>query len=93
MNNYEGVFILKASLDNEAQEKAVEEIKTVITKNKGEVEQVQTWGKKKLAYLIKKQPEGIYYLVNFKLAPSALKKVENTYKLNDLILRVLLVRK
>ncbi len=93
MNNYEGVFILKASLDTESQEKLIEEIKSVITKNKGETEQVQSWGKKKLAYLIKKQPEGIYYLVNFKLAPAALKKVENTYKLNDLILRVLLVRK
>jgi len=93
MNNYEAVFILRATLDSEAQEKTIEEVKAVIVKSKGQVEELQTWGKKKFTFLIKKQAEGFYYLLNFKLKPEVVKKIENTFKLNDAILRVLIVRK
>ncbi len=93
MNTYEGVFIVRAALDTDAQEKMLEEIKGVITKNKGEIIQVQNWGKRKLTYLIKKQSEGFYYIVDFKLIPTIVKKIENTYRLNDSILRVLILRK
>ena len=93
MNNYEAVFIFRPNLDNDAQEKLVNEIKEVITKNKGEVEDVQTWGKRKLTFLISKQSEGTYYLVLFKLAAAVVKKIENIFKLNDSILRVLIIRK
>ncbi|MCP4649341.1 MAG: 30S ribosomal protein S6 [PVC group bacterium] len=93
MNDYEAIFILKATLSNEALETAVEGIKGVITKNKGEVTQSQSWGKRKLAYLIQKQAEGVYYLFDFKLAATAVKKIESVFKINDLILRTLIVRK
>ena len=93
MNNYEGVFIFKANLDNDLQEKLVTEIKEVITKNKGEVENVQSWGKRKFTFLINKQSEGIYYLVLFKLKADSVKKIESIFKLNDSILRVLIIRK
>ncbi len=93
MNNYEAVFIFRANLDNDAQEKLINEIKEVIAKHKGEVEQVQSWGKRKFTFLIKKQSEGIYYLVLFKLTSTFVKKIENTFKLNDSILRVLIIRK
>ncbi|MBU4477727.1 MAG: 30S ribosomal protein S6 [Candidatus Omnitrophica bacterium] len=93
MNKYEGIFILKVSLDNDAQQKLVEEIKEIITKNKGEIEQVQSWGKRKLAYPIKKQSEGIYYLIDFKLLPEMVKKIESVLKLNELILRVMTIKK
>ncbi len=93
MNNYEAVFIFRANLDNDTQEKLVNEIKEVITKHKGEVEDVQSWGKRKFAFLIKKQSEGIYYLVLFKLTSTVVKKIESIFKLNDSILRVLIIRK
>jgi len=93
MNSYEAVFILKDNLDKESQEKVIEDIKGVIAKNKGEIEQVQAWGKRKFTFLIKKQSEGFYYLVLFKLAPAAVRKVESVFKLNDLILRVLIIAK
>lgn len=91
MNSYEAVFILRDNLDKEGQEKVIEDIKGVITKNKGEVEQLQAWGKRKFTFLIKKQSEGLYYLVLFKLVPAAVKKVESIFKLNDSILRVLII--
>ena len=93
MNNYEGVFILKASLDNDAQEKVVEQIKEIVTKANGKIEQVQSWGKKKLAFLIKKQSEGCYYCIEFSLDPAAVKKIENSFRLNDSILRFMIINK
>ncbi|MBU1087849.1 MAG: 30S ribosomal protein S6 [Candidatus Omnitrophica bacterium] len=93
MNNYEGVFILKASLDNDAQEKQVEEIKGVITKNIGVPGEVQSWGKKKFTFDIKKQSEGFYYCIDFTLDPAAVKKIESIFKLNDQILRVMIINK
>jgi small subunit ribosomal protein S6 len=93
MNNYEGVFILRASLDNDAQEKVIEQIKEVITKSKGKMGQVQSWGKKKFTFLINKQSEGSYYCIDFDLNPSAVKKVESTLKLNDSILRIMIINK
>ena len=93
MNSYEAVFILSAALDADAAEKTVEDIKSVITKNKGEVADVQNWGKKRFSFLIKKQVEGYYYLANFQIDPLMIKKLESTYRLNDSILRVLIVRK
>ena len=93
MNIYEGVFILKATLNNVEKEKLIEEIKGVITKNKGEIIKVDNWGKRRLSYPIKKQSEGLYYLFDFKLVPTIVIKMENTFKLNDLILRTLIIRK
>ena len=93
MNNYEAVFIFRANLDNDAQEKLVNEIKEVITKHKGAVEQVQSWGKRKFTFLIKKQSEGTYYLVLFKMMPTVVKKIENIFKLNDSILRALIIKR
>ena len=93
MNSYEGVFIFSATLGKDELEKAVEDVQGVITKNKGEVTQVQTWGKRKLTFPIKKQFEGVYYIVDFQLPPPAVKKVEGIYKINDLLLRTLIVRK
>ncbi|MBI4845372.1 MAG: 30S ribosomal protein S6 [Candidatus Omnitrophica bacterium] len=93
MNNYESVFIVKAALDSTAQEKLLEEIKNTITKNNGEITQVQPWGKKKLAYLIEKQSDGIYYFLEFKLIPALVKKIDNLFKLNESILRVMIIRK
>jgi small subunit ribosomal protein S6 len=93
MNNYEGVFILKAALDNDGQEKLVEEIKAVIVKHKGTSGEVQNWGKKKFTFDIKKQAEGFYYCIDFSVDPAAVKKIESLFKLNDDILRVMIINK
>jgi small subunit ribosomal protein S6 len=93
MNNYEGVFILKASLDNDAQEKLLEEIKAIISKHKGTAGEVQNWGKKKFTFDIKKQSEGFYYCFDFSVDPEAVRKIESLLKLNDQILRVMIINK
>lgn len=93
MNSYEGVFIFRAELGKDELETALEDVKGIITKYKGEVSEVQTWGKRKLTFPIKKQPEGVYYIIDFQVAPEIVKKIEGIYKINDTLLRTLIVRK
>ena len=93
MHTYEGVFILEPTLEKDAQEKIAEDIKGMITKGKGTVANVQTWGKRRLAYLIKKKSEGVYYLFDFSLPPEATKKMEAVLKLNEAIIRFMIIRK
>ena len=66
MKNYELVYVVKPNSDDETKESVLNKIKDVISSN-GEVEKVDTWGNKKLAYQIAKFTEGFYVLVNFKL--------------------------
>lgn len=93
MNSYEGVFIVRAVQDQTEQDKILEEIKGVITKNKGTIEKCEIWGRRRLTYLINKQSEGIYHVLEFLLLADLVSKIESIFKINDSILRVLIIKK
>ena len=61
--------------------------------NDGKVESVEELGKKKLAYEIKKNSEGIYVLINFEAAPSLIKELERVYRITDEVIKFIVVRK
>ena len=92
MNKYESVIIINPSLEEQG-------IKDVITKftdlinSDGKVESVEELGKKKLAYEIKKNSEGIYVLINFEAAPSLIKELERVYRITDEVIKFIVVRK
>ena len=65
MRKYETIFILHPSLDEEAVKANIEKFKGVIENGGGTVENVDFWGKRKLAYEIAKVNEGFYTLLNF----------------------------
>ncbi|MDP4146758.1 MAG: 30S ribosomal protein S6, partial [Bacillota bacterium] len=65
MRKYETLFILDPSLDDEAVKANVEKFKGVIENGGGVVENIDLWGKRKLAYEINKINEGYYTLINF----------------------------
>ena len=92
MHTYDAVFILEATLDKDAQDKITADITAMITKAKGAVTNMQTWGKRRLAYVIRKKNEGIYYLYDFTMPPQAMKKMEAALKLNEAILRFMIIR-
>ncbi len=93
MRPYESVFILQSDLDDEAKENMLEKIKDVIQKNGGEISQLENWGKKKLAYTIDKiHKEGDYYLINFVGDSQVLSELDHFFKMNNEILRSLVVR-
>lgn len=93
MRNYEGVFIIDPDLSADASKNVVTQIQDLITKNGGRIDGLQEWGKRRLAYKIKKKYEGNYVILNFQLDTASTKKIEQMLKLNDQLIRYLLVNK
>ncbi|GAB4389063.1 MAG: 30S ribosomal protein S6 [Thermodesulfovibrionales bacterium] len=92
MNVYETLVIIDASLSDEAITAATDKIKEVITSSGGEVLKVDPWGRRRLAYEIKKQARGFYALVLYKAPPETIKKLEEFFKVQDTVVKYLNVR-
>ncbi len=92
MPSYELVFILNANLSEDDSAKLVENINSQITKLGGSVNETNIWGKRKLAYPIKKQTEGNYVQEKVEIKAAALKALDANLKLTENILRYLFVR-
>ena len=92
MNSYETIFIIDASLEEEAVKALQEKFTSLIAKN-GEVESVDEWGKRRLAYEINDKTEGYYVLVNFKADSEFPKELDRKFRINDGILRTIIIRK
>ena len=75
MKNYELVYVVRPNAEDEVKEAVLNKIQEVISAN-GEVEKVDTWGNRKLAYQIAKFSEGFYVLVNFKASADLPKELD-----------------
>ncbi len=93
MRNYEAIFIIDPDLPTDVSKGVVAQIQELVVKSGGRVDGLQEWGKKRLAYKIKKKYEGNYVVVNFQVDSKNTKKIEQTLRLNDQLLRFLLVNK
>lgn len=93
MRNYEGVFIINTDLSAENAKGVVAQIQELVLKNGGRVDGIQEWGRKRLAYKIKKKQDGNYVIINFQMDPNQSKKFDQSLRLNDNLLRFLLVNK
>ncbi len=89
---YELMAIFAPELEEDAVEKEIEKLKQDISSRNGEVEKVDNWGKRKLAYEIKKKKEGTYVVLNFSLPPSEVNNFKNNLKLNENILRFMIIK-
>jgi small subunit ribosomal protein S6 len=92
MRTYEVMFILDADLDKEANEKAIEKVQELIKKNDGKVENVDRWGRRKLAYLIDKHKDGFYVVITFKGESKTINELDRVLKLTGEIIRFMIVR-
>ncbi|MBI3988013.1 MAG: 30S ribosomal protein S6 [candidate division NC10 bacterium] len=92
MRLYEFVFILDPALAEEAVETELKAAQDVIAREGGEVLEVQRWGKKRLAYEIKRRKEGYYALIRFTGDAKLINEQERHIKLNEAVLRHLVVR-
>lgn len=91
-NSYETIVILSTNLGDDTITAVVEKFKKLIADN-GEVESVEDWGKRKLAYPIQKQNEGYYTLINFKSSPEFTAELDRIYNITDGVLRSIIVKK
>ena len=92
MNKYESVIIINPNVD-EAGIKALEDKFTGLINENGKVEKVDSMGKRKLAYEIKKFAEGTYLVFYFESKPEAIAELERVYRITDDVLKFIVVRK
>jgi len=90
MRNYELVCIFQPELDETAFKGGVERVQSWITEAGGSVDKTEVWGRRKLAYIIHKQTEGQYVLLNITLDPKAASDVERNIRFLDTVLRHML---
>lgn len=92
MNVYENIVILNPSLSEEETTSAINKISDLIKGSGGEVLKVDNWGKRKLAYEINKQKMGFYILFLFRAPSSAVKKIEEYFKVFDPVIKFMVIR-
>ena len=89
---YEGMFIVDSAIDAENNGASVlEEIKSELSRQEGEVVSVYPMGKRIFTFPIKKKRDGIYFIIYFDIDPQRLTKLKDRIKLNGNILRELIV--
>ena len=89
---YESIFIINANLTDEETANIIKKMQDVITKQGGEMLKFEDWGKKKLAYEIKKQKRGHYAFFQFKAAPTVIAELERTYKMTETVIKFITVK-
>ncbi len=92
LRDYELVFITSPEVNEETLEAMVGRVSQFITGKGGEIADEERWGKRKLAYPIKRFLEGNYVLTRFKMQPMWSKELEASLQISEEILRHLLIR-
>ena len=93
INKYETIFVVDATLEEDAIAGIVDKFKTLIS-NAGEIEgEVEEWGKRRLAYPIDYKTEGYYVLINFSAKPDFPAELERIYNITDGLLRSIIIKK
>jgi small subunit ribosomal protein S6 len=92
LNTYETVIIVSASLEDEDIDKILKRYEEFFKNNNVEILEIEKWGRKRMAYHIKKIRTGYYFLIRFKSEGSFVKKFERTLQIDEQILRYLTVR-
>jgi small subunit ribosomal protein S6 len=91
-NLYEGMYIVKATLSDDARQKALDRIQNGITSRGGELVKVHDQGRRRLAYEVDGHREGHYFLLYFNVKPSAINELWQEYHLNEDLLRFITLR-
>jgi small subunit ribosomal protein S6 len=92
MNNYEVALIVRPDTEEEAQKELIEQLSQILTADGGQVDNVEEWGRRRLAYPINKVNEGYYYFIHGQFSSSVLPDLERIAKLSEDILRHMVIR-
>lgn len=92
MRSYELLMVVRPDLDEESTKAVIEKAKGLITNNGGEIEKEDIWGKRRLAYEIRRFREGYYAVINFKSEPKATDELDRILKITDEVIRFIVVR-
>ena len=92
MSSYELVLIISPELVDDEMPDFITKLSELVDKVGGSVDEVNQWGRRKLAYPIKRSTEGNYILAKVKMKPALTKELEASLRLSGKILRHLLIR-
>ena len=92
MRAYEVVVILDPSTDERTVAPSLDKFLNVVRNDGGTVESVDVWGRRRLAYEVKKNAEGVYAIVNLTAEPATVKELDRQLTLNESILRTKVIR-
>ena len=91
-NLYEGIYIIRPNLSDEAKKRALEKITSGILATGGEIVKLHEIGRKRLAYDVENCSEGFYYLIYFQQYPGAIDHMWLEYQLHEDLLRFMTIR-
>jgi small subunit ribosomal protein S6 len=89
---YESAVLLNASLEDDQIGNITNRIKETITSNGGEVQEIEDWGRKRLAYVVKKSKIGYYLIFRYNSSPDIVSKLERLFQLDESVLRYLTLK-
>ena len=89
---YESAVLINAALEEDQIQSLISRIKELISSNDGEITDIEDWGRKRLAYVIKKSKIGYYIIFQFNAYPQIISTLEKFYKLDENILRYLTIK-
>ena len=92
MRTYEVMVILDPSLDERTVAPSLDTYLNVVRQDGGQVESVDGWGKRRLAYEIDKNAEGIYAVIDLRAEPATVKELDRQLTLNESVLRTKVLR-
>jgi small subunit ribosomal protein S6 len=92
MRQYELMIILDPDLEERTIQPSLDKFLTVVTKDGGTVDNVDIWGRRRMAYEIKKKSEGVYAVINMTTEPATAKELDRQLNLNESVLRTKLLR-
>jgi small subunit ribosomal protein S6 len=92
MRHYELMVILDPDLEERTVAPSLDQFLTVVRTGGGNVEKVDVWGRRRLAYEIKKKSEGIYAVVDLQAEPAVVKELDRQLNLNEAVLRTKVMR-
>jgi len=92
MNQYEVMYVIDPTLEDSARIELINRFSDLVKKNGGEVDRIDEWGKRRLAYAIQYKTEGYYVLMYIKAPAELPREIERNMKISDSVLRYLTVR-
>ncbi len=92
MTKYEIMFIVKTTMETDKIKKTVESMKKIVTDGKGKVVEAKEMGERKLAYPIKKELNGYYYVLKVEASPEVISEFDRKAQLSENILRHLIIK-
>ena len=93
MKAYELLFFVNPALEEDARDAAGKRIDSAITSQGGEIDRVEEWGKRKLAYEINKLTDGDYTLIEFRADPTTIAEIDRILRIMDAVERFIIVRR